>query len=122
MSTDKKHIVFDTRKEVDFVIIGSGASGGSWPRNFRPPGLRWLCWNRALTARPRISAMMKSDVMLLNEMTEHPCWEDPQTFRQRGGKSRSHKRRAPPGALCPWGRRQQCAFHGQLLADAHGRF
>jgi len=81
MSTAKKHTVFDTRKEVDFVIVGSGASGGILARELSTAGFDVVVLEQGPYRTAKDFSHDEIDVMLRNDMMEHPSWKDPQTFR-----------------------------------------
>ena len=100
MPNDKKPVVFDTRKEVDFVIIGSGASGGVLAKELSTAGFDVV----VLEQGPyRVASDFSHDemkVMIQNEMTSHPLWKDPQTFRQNSfEKATVRQSGGPPPAL-----------------------
>ncbi len=100
MPGDKKPIVFDTRKEVDFVIIGSGASGGVLAKELSTAGFDVVVLEQGPYRTAGDFSHDEMNVMMLNEMTSHPLWKDPQTFRQKASeKATVGKSGAPPPAL-----------------------
>ncbi len=82
MPYPEQGVVFNTRKEVDFVIIGSGAAGGVLAKELSVAGFDVV----VLEQGPyRLAAdFVKHDefkVLLQNDLMNHPSWNDPQTFR-----------------------------------------
>jgi len=92
-------VVFDTRREVDFVIIGSGASGGILAKELSTAGFEVVVLEQGpyRTAGDFTHDEMK--VMLLHEMTDHPGWSDPQTFRHSEADQATVRTSGPPPAL-----------------------
>jgi len=81
MSTAKDKPVYKTREEVDFVIIGSGASGGVLARELSTSGFSVVVLEQG---KYRTAADFNHDelaVLFNNELLNHPGWNDPQTFR-----------------------------------------
>ena len=72
---------YDLRKDVDFVIIGSGAAGGVLARELSVAGFEVV----VLEQGPyRTAEDFKHDelkVFMQGDMMNHPSWSDPQTFR-----------------------------------------
>ena len=100
MSTAKPGVSFDTRKEVDFVIIGSGASGGVLAKELSTAGFDVV----VLEQGPyRTAADFSHDeirVFVQREMTRHPSWDDRQTFRHsESEKAVVDSGEGPPPAL-----------------------
>jgi choline dehydrogenase-like flavoprotein len=83
---DRKTAAFDTRKEVDFVIIGSGASGGILARELSTAGFDVVVLEQGPYRTASDFSHDELDVMLLHEMTNHPGWSDPQTFRSHASE------------------------------------
>lgn len=81
MPAPEPSVRFPTREPVDFVIIGSGASGGVLARELSTAGFDVV----VLEQGPyRTAADFGHDEMktfMMGEMTSHPGWSDPQTFR-----------------------------------------
>jgi len=90
---------FDTRKEVDFVIIGSGASGGILAKELATAGFDVVVLEQGpyRTAKDFTHDEMK--VFFQGEMTRHPLWDDPQTFRHTAGETARVADSGPPSAL-----------------------
>jgi choline dehydrogenase-like flavoprotein len=86
MATERKTAVFDTREEVDFVIIGSGASGGVLAKELSTAGFDVVVLEQGPYRRAGDFSHDELGVMLLHEMTDHPGWADPQTFRQHASE------------------------------------
>jgi choline dehydrogenase-like flavoprotein len=98
MSRNPEPVVFDTRKEVDFVIIGSGASGGVIAKELSTAGFDVV----VLEQGPYRRADFVHDelaVQFLGEMTGHPSWSDPQTFRRNASEKAEVQADGPPTAL-----------------------
>ena len=82
MSRSKAQPKYNTREEVDFVIIGSGAAGGVLARELSGKGFSVVVLEQG---QYRTAADFKHDeleVIFNNELLNHPGWNDPQTFRQ----------------------------------------
>jgi choline dehydrogenase-like flavoprotein len=88
---------FDTRKAVDFVIIGSGAAGGVLARELATAGFDVVVLEQGPYRRPGDFTHDELGVFQLREMTRHPSWSDPQTFRA----SAQDKAQVPSGGLPP---------------------
>jgi choline dehydrogenase-like flavoprotein len=97
MNKAKSSVTFDTRKEVDFVIIGSGASGGILAKELSTAGFEVVVLEQGPYRTPGDFSHDELDVMMLGEMTNHPGWSDPQTFRQEASK----KATVPSGGVPP---------------------
>jgi choline dehydrogenase-like flavoprotein len=98
MTTPDKPVVFDTRTAVDFVVIGSGAAGGVLAKELATAGFDVVVLEQGAYRRPGDFNHDELKVMFLGEMTEHPCWSDPQTFRQSASETASVR---PPGGGPP---------------------
>jgi len=81
MQKDKPLAVFDTRREVDFVIIGSGASGGVLAKELSTAGFEVVVLEQGPYRRARDFSHDELGVFIQGEMTSHPLWQDRQTFR-----------------------------------------
>lgn len=81
MAAPEPPVRFDTRQPVDFVIIGSGASGGVLARELSRSGFDVV----VLEQGPyRTAADFGHDEFrnfIVGDMTGHPKWSDPQSFR-----------------------------------------
>lgn len=74
--------VFDTRTEVDFVVIGSGAAGGVLARELSTAGFDVVVLEQG--PYRKASDFVGHDefgVLMMGELTTHPSWSDPQTHR-----------------------------------------
>jgi len=99
MAEPKKPVVYNTRKEVDFVIIGSGASGGILAKELSTAGFEVVVLEQGPYRTAADFSHDEMDVMILNEMTNHPGWSDPQTFRADASETAKVSRGGPPPAL-----------------------
>ena len=77
-----KQPVFDTRKAVDFVVVGSGAAGGVLAAGLAEAGFDVVVLEQGPYRTPGDFTHDELGVMFLGEMTRHPSWDDPQSFRQ----------------------------------------
>ena len=111
MPASNQPAVFDTQTEVDFVIIGSGASGGILAKELSTSGFSVLVLEQGPYRKAGDFSHDEMKVMLLDEMTSHPLWQDPQTYRQNASQKAAVKSRfGPPPALYARGvpDRDQC--------------
>jgi len=92
-------VAFDTRKEVDFVIIGSGASGGVLARELSTAGFEVVVLEQGPYRRAGDFRHDELAVQFLGEMTGHPSWADPQTFRRDASEKAEVQAEGPPTAL-----------------------
>ena len=99
MAQDKSPVVFDTRKEVDFVIIGSGASGGVLAKELSTAGFEVVVLEQGPYRRAGDFSHDEIDVFIQREMTNHPLWQDKQTFRHSRGETAKPHESGPPPAL-----------------------
>jgi len=99
MSRNPEPVVFDTRKEVDFVIIGSGASGGVFARELSTAGFDVVVLEQGPYRRAGDFVHDEMAVQFLGEMTRHPSWSDPQTFRRSESERATVQADGPPTAL-----------------------
>jgi choline dehydrogenase-like flavoprotein len=99
MNKAKSSVTFDTRKEVDFVIIGSGASGGILAKELSTAGFEVVVLEQGPYRTPGDFSHDELDVMMLGEMTNHPGWSDPQTFRQEASEKATVSKGGVPPAL-----------------------
>lgn len=100
MSQAGKPVVYDTRKEVDFVIIGSGASGGVLAKELATAGFEVVVLEQGPYRTSGDFTHDEMKVVFQGEMTSHPQWKDPQTFRfSESQKAKVHSGEGPPHAL-----------------------
>ena len=99
MATGSKPVVFDSRKEVDFVIIGSGASGGVLAKELSTAGFDVVVLEQGPYRRAGDFSHDELSVQFLGEMTGHPSWRDPQTFRRTASETATVQTEGPPTAL-----------------------
>ena len=72
---------FDSRTAVDFVVVGSGASGGVIAKELSVAGFDVVVLEQGPYRRASEFSHDELSVFFNNELTRHPSWEDPQTFR-----------------------------------------
>jgi choline dehydrogenase-like flavoprotein len=99
VTRDSKPVSFDTRREVDFVIIGSGASGGVLARELSTAGFDVVVLEQGPYRRAGDFSHDELGVQFLGEMTNHPSWSDPQTFRRTAAEQATVMSDGPPTAL-----------------------
>ncbi|MCW8874014.1 MAG: NAD(P)-binding protein, partial [Xanthomonadales bacterium] len=99
MPSNPEPVVFDTRKEVDFVIIGSGASGGVLARELSTAGFDVVVLEQGPYRKASDFSHDELGVQFLGEMTNHPLWNDPQTFRRNAPEKATVQTRALPTAV-----------------------
>jgi choline dehydrogenase-like flavoprotein len=99
VTRDSKPVAFDTRKEVDFVIIGSGASGGLMAKELSTAGFDVVVLEQGPYRKGGDFSHDELSVQFLGEMTGHPSWSDPQTFRQSASEKATIPTEGPPTAL-----------------------
>jgi choline dehydrogenase-like flavoprotein len=99
MATGSKPVVFDSRKEVDFVIIGSGASGGVLAKELSTAGFDVVVLEQGPYRRAGDFSHDELSVQFLGEITGHPSWRDPQTFRRTASEKATVQTDGPPTAL-----------------------
>jgi choline dehydrogenase-like flavoprotein len=99
VTRDKKTIAFDTRKEVDFVIIGSGASGGVMAKELSVAGFDVVVLEQGPYREAGDFSHDELSVQFMGEMTGHPSWSDPQTFRRTAAEKATVQAEGPPTAL-----------------------
>jgi choline dehydrogenase-like flavoprotein len=101
MAAPSQPVAFDTRQAVDFVIIGSGASGGVLARELATSGFDVVVLEQGPYRRPGDFSHDELQVMFLGELTNHPSWDDPQTFRESAAETAAVRAPAagPPPAL-----------------------
>ena len=87
---------FDSRSEVDFVIIGSGASGGVLAKELSVAGFDVVVLEQGPYRTPADFTHDELQVFFNNEMMNHPGWWDPQTFRSSEGQRAEIATQAPP--------------------------
>jgi choline dehydrogenase-like flavoprotein len=81
MSNPEQGPRFDTREAVDFVVIGAGAAGGVLARELATAGFGVVVLEQGPYRTAADFTHDELKVFMQNEMTSHPSWHDPQTFR-----------------------------------------
>lgn len=99
MASNPEPVVFDTRRDVDFVIIGSGASGGVIAKELSTAGFDVVVLEQGPYRRAGDFGHDELAVQFLGEMTRHPSWSDPQTFRRNASEKAEVQADGPPTAL-----------------------
>lgn len=94
-----KKVTFPTRKEVDFVIIGSGASGGVIAKELSTQGFDVVVLEQGPYRTAQDFNHDEIAVNFMNELMNHPGWNDPQTFRASDKEVAEVAMRGPPPAL-----------------------
>ncbi len=99
MPGPEPRVRFDTRKEVDFVIIGSGASGGVLARELSQAGFDVVVLEQGPYRTAADFTHDEMRVFVQGEMMAHPAWSDPQTFRRSSLETAQVQSGGPPPAL-----------------------
>jgi choline dehydrogenase-like flavoprotein len=99
MSSQPEPVRFDTRKEVDFVLVGSGAAGGVLARELSQAGFSVVVLEQGPYRKAGDFRHDELSVQFLGEMTDHPSWSDPQTFRRTDTEQATVQAEGPPTAL-----------------------
>lgn len=73
--------VFRPSDEVDFVIVGSGASGGVLAKELSVAGFDVVVLEQGPYRRAGDFTHDEFGIFFQNEMARHPLWNDPSTFR-----------------------------------------
>lgn len=72
---------FETSEEVDFVIIGSGAAGGVLAKELSVAGFQVVVLEQGSYRKNEDFTHDEWGVFFQGELTSHPLWNDPQSFR-----------------------------------------
>ena len=99
MSRADPVVRFDTRKDVDFVIIGSGAAGGVLAKELATAGFEVVVLEQGPYRTAGDFSHDEIKVIFQREMTRHPAWSDPQTFRHSAKEKARVADSGPPPAL-----------------------
>ncbi len=97
MSAYEPAVRFPTREPVDFVIVGSGASGGVLARELSQAGFDVVVLEQGPYRTAKDFGHDEVKNMMLGDLTSHPQWADPQSFRQ----DESEVAQSSPGGLPP---------------------
>ena len=84
MPAPEPTVRFEPRKEVDFVIVGSGAAGGVLAKELSTTGFDVVVLEQGPYRTAEDFSHDELKVFLQGEMTNHPSWHDPQSFRHDG--------------------------------------
>lgn len=87
---------YSPSEEVDFVIIGSGAAGGVLAKELSVAGFSVVILEQGPYRTAGDFTHDEWDVFFQNEMTGHPSWNDPQTFRASGEEDAVLATNIPP--------------------------
>ncbi len=82
MPAPEPRVRFPTREAVDFVIVGSGASGGVLARELATAGFDVVVLEQGPYRTAADFGHDELKTFLNGEMSQHPGWADPQTFRE----------------------------------------
>ena len=82
MSRSKGLPKYNTREEVDFVIIGSGAAGGVLAKELSTNGFSVVVLEQGPYRTAADFKHDELDVIFNDQLLNHPGWNDPQTFRR----------------------------------------
>jgi choline dehydrogenase-like flavoprotein len=99
VSKAKTQPSYNTRDEVDFVIVGSGAAGGVLAKELSTKGFSVVVLEQGLYRTAADFNHDELDVMINNGLMNHPGWNDPQTFRRYETETAAVSRGGPPPAL-----------------------
>lgn len=99
MSTSKAKPAYDTREEVDFVIIGSGAAGGVLAKELSTNGFSVVVLEQGKYRTAADFGHDELEVIFNNELLNHPGWNDPQTFRSSEQDIAVQMQSGPPPAF-----------------------
>jgi choline dehydrogenase-like flavoprotein len=90
---------FPTREAVDFVIIGSGASGGVLAKELSTNGFDVVVLEQGAYRTAADFTHDEMAVFFQNELMNHPGWNDPQTFRTNDKDTAVTTQGGPPPAF-----------------------
>lgn len=99
MSAYEPPVRFPTREPVDFVIVGSGASGGVLARELSQAGFDVVVLEQGPYRTAKDFGHDEIKNMALGDLTSHPEWPDPQTFRHSESDVAQAPTGGPPAAL-----------------------
>ncbi len=81
MSQPEPRVRFPTREPVDFVIVGSGAAGGVLARELSQAGFDVVVLEQGPYRTAVDFGHDELKNFMLGDLSGHPGWNDPQTFR-----------------------------------------
>lgn len=87
---------FSTSETVDFVIIGSGAAGGILAKELSVAGFDVVVLEQGPYRREGDFSHDEWSVIFDGEMSNHPLWSDPQTFRASNAEDAAPLADIPP--------------------------
>jgi choline dehydrogenase-like flavoprotein len=111
---------FKTSETVDFVVVGSGASGGIMARELSRAGMSVVVMEQGPRMNPWDFEHDELKYRQLSGITNNPT-TNPQTFRRDASQTAVQPGRQEPADLRAHRRRQQRALQRQLLAPARDR-
>jgi choline dehydrogenase-like flavoprotein len=89
-------VSFDTRSEVDFVIIGSGAAGGVLAKELSVANFDVVVLEQGTYRQSSDFGHDELAVLFQAEMMNHPNWNDPQSFRRNDSETAKADAMFPP--------------------------
>lgn len=93
---ESENVRFPERQPVDFVIVGSGAAGGVLARELSRAGFTIVVLEQGPYRRSADFAHDELDTFFRGELTGHPSWNDPQTFRHTEAEEAQPRSGLPP--------------------------
>jgi len=92
MLKTERGVMFPSRKEVDFVIVGSGAAGGVLSRELSTAGFDVVVLEQGPYRKPGDYLVHDElDTLIRNDFERHPSWNDPQTHRHHESEKATEK-------------------------------
>jgi len=89
-------VKFDSRTDVDFVIVGSGAAGGVLAKELSVAGFDVVVLEQGPYRKAADFSHDEMAVFFDGELSNHPSWHDPQTFREDETEIAKLSKNVPP--------------------------
>ena len=99
MSAPEPAVRFPTREPVDFVIVGSGASGGVLARELSQAGFNIVVLEQGPYRTAGDFGHDELKNFIAGDLTGHPSWSDPQSFRENENEEATVRQGGIPPAL-----------------------
>ncbi len=99
MSQPEPRVRFPTREPVDFVIVGSGAAGGVLARELSQAGFDVVVLEQGPYRTAADFGHDEFKNFILGDLSGHPAWNDPQTFRADASREATVSAGGVPPAL-----------------------